>query len=122
MKKHIWAWTVGGALFVMIVGVWVWLLPGAIKRAGGLHDRTVSSIMSVFGVAKSSLSPDLIKAQAQFDNNLKQVSKTISTQAVQAAAIEDLKNKIVQDNAINAASIAPAPGLPAPAPKPPVKK
>jgi len=122
MKKHIWAWTVGGALFVMIIGVWVWLLPGAIKRAGGLHDSSVSAILSVFGAAKSSLSPDLVKAKAQFDSNLKQAGQAISAQAAEAAAIENLKNKIVQKSMIKAADVAPAPGLPAPAPKPPVKK
>ncbi len=122
MKKHLWAWVAGSVLFAAIVGVWVYLLPGAIRRVGGLHDRGVSSILSVFGATKSALSPELIKARAEFDNNLKQVSKVISTQAVQAAAIEDLKNKIVQKSAIKAADVLPAPGLPAPAPNTPVKK
>jgi len=124
MKKHVWAWTIGGALFIMIVGLWVWQLPGAIKRIGGLHDQGVGAILSVFGSTKNSLSPELIKARAQFDSNLKAVNKAISTQTVKAAVIEDLKNKIENKGNVPAPSMAPAPaaGSALPAPKTSVKK
>ena len=127
MKKHLLAWIIGGAIFVMIVGIWVWQLPNAIKRIGGFNDPGFSAITSMFNNTKGSLSPDLVKARAQFDSNMKKMGQTInamSAQAVQAAVITDLKNKISVKNAIGAATAgnANAPILPVAAPKIPTKK
>jgi len=124
MKKHVLAWVIGGAIFVMILGIWVWQLPNAIQRIGGLNDPGLSAIASMFDATKRSLSPDLIKAQAQLNSNMKKMGQTISAQAVQAAVITDLKNKISVKDAIKAATLenANAPLLPVAASKTQTKK
>jgi hypothetical protein len=127
MKKHVLAWVIGGAIFVMILDIWVWQLPNAIQRIGGLNDPGFSAIMSMFNTTKGSLSPDLVKARTQFDSNMKKMSQTINiinAQAVQAAVITDLKNKISVKDAIKAATLenANAPVLPVAASKIQTKK
>jgi hypothetical protein len=95
MKNQTWAWVMGAIIFVMIAGIWVWQLPNIIKHASRGKDNGLAGIMSVFGEAKNSANDGLVKAQAQLDSNLKKVGQTIATQEVQAAAIQNLKNKIV---------------------------
>jgi hypothetical protein len=125
MKKQIWAWVIGGMIFAMIVGVWIWQLPNVIRRFGG-NDAGIGAIASMFRVDKSSLSPDLINAQNQLDSNMQQISQTMAAQEVQAAVIESLKNKISVKNAIQAATVPPAdanaPLLPTATSKIPLKK
>lgn len=118
---------IGGAIFVMVLGIWVWQLPNAIRRIGGFNDPGISAIASMFNATKNSLSPDMVKARTQFDSNMKKMSQTINvinTQAVQAAVITDLKNKISVKDAIKTATLenANAPLLPVAASKIPTKK
>lgn len=126
MKKNAWSWAIGGAVFAMIVAVWVWQLPNIVKRTAHGTDQGLSGILSIFGSAKTSVSADLAKAQKQMDLNLKKVGQTITAQEAQAAVIKDLKGKIGEKSNIQAATLPGAnenvPVPPAELPKPLIKK
>ena len=94
MKSKAWGYISGSAIFVAIVCIWIWQLPNIITHTAHGKDDGLSGIMTLFGGAKTSMSSDLNKVQAQLDSNLKKVNQAIATQEVQAAAITDLKKKI----------------------------
>jgi competence protein ComGC len=126
MNNRTLGWVIGGAIFIMVVAVWVWQLPNIIKHTAHGTDKGLNGIMSIFGGARTSMSADLKTAQTQLDSNLKKVGQTITAEEAQAAVIQKLKDKIGSKSSVQAAT-APnentnAPGLPTATPKPSTKK
>jgi len=108
MNNKTWAWAVGGAIFIMIAGVWLWQLPNIIKHTAKGEDEGLTGIISLFGGAKAPIGSDLAQTQTQLDANLKKMEQAIKAQEVRAATIQDLKNKLDNKNNVQAAAAPPA--------------
>jgi hypothetical protein len=96
MRHEHWYWLAGGAIFVAIVCIWVWQLPNIIAYAqNGKSDDGLSAIMSSLGVAGGSVKSDMGDIQSKLDANLKNIDQTLRAKSAQAAAIDDLKKKMI---------------------------
>lgn len=98
MRKEHWYWFAGGTIFVTIVGLWIWQLPSILAYAQkGKQDAGLSAIMSSLGKTGDGMS----EVQDRLDNNLKKIDQAFKTEATKAAAIDDLKKKIEEENSKN---------------------
>jgi len=96
MRKNVWAWIAGGAVFAAVAGVWIWLLPGIIRAAAGGQDAGLAGIFSSFKGTGGALAPDLTKLQEQIGKNIDDFDKAVTATA-QAQAIGEVKKKIEAD-------------------------
>jgi hypothetical protein len=94
MKKKIVAWALGSAVFAGIAGFWAWNLPsllsGATRPDPGLRD-----IMSAIQGDEASLGADLRSLQDTLDQHAAQWSEQMGRSAEEARAIQNLKDKIL---------------------------
>jgi hypothetical protein len=96
MRHEHWYWVAGGAIFVAIVCIWVWQLPNIIAYAQrGKSDDGLSAIMSSLGAAGGTVKGDMADVQNKLDANLNDIDRTLDAQSAQAAAIDDLKKKMI---------------------------
>jgi hypothetical protein len=96
MRHDHWYWVAGGAIFIAIVCLWIWQLPNIIAYAqNGKSDDGLSRIMSSLGVAGGTVKGDMTDIQNKLDANLKNIDRTLDAKSAQAAAIDDLKKKMI---------------------------
>jgi hypothetical protein len=93
MRKNIWAWIAGGAVFAAVAGFWLWQLPGIIRSANGGQDTGLANIFNSVKDTKESLAPDFVKLQDQVGKNLEDLGR-VAAVAAQAQALDDMKKQI----------------------------
>jgi hypothetical protein len=97
MKKNVWAWIIGGALFAMVIGVWVWQLPNALRFANGGRDVSIGSVFSSFSETQKAMITDFAGASLQLDKNMQKIDQALTAQAAQAAAVDKLKQDLANE-------------------------
>ncbi len=96
MRHEHWYWAAGGAIFVAIVCIWAWQLPNIIAYArSGKSDEGLNAIIRSLGAAGGTVKSDMGDIQNKLDANLKNIDQKLNAKSAQAAAIDDLKKKMI---------------------------
>lgn len=101
MKNEIRAWVVGGALFALIAGIWVWQLPNIIRHANGGRDIGLGGIVASMSGTGREIAPSLTKVRDQLDAGIKNMDQAVGASAAASApnVVGKLKQNVMEENA-----------------------
>ncbi len=98
MSKNAWAWTIGIVIFAAIAGFWAWRLPKTLGAIGG-SDEALNPIFATLNDARKELGAQLANVSAKLDGNMKKIRDTVETQSARAAAVDKLKQELIDEAA-----------------------